>query len=317
MQRLNFLEYRDYRYLKMASALAATAVIGYWATKPSAGEAYGGTWFGYVSGLASMLLVLILVWYGVRKRITPKVADRRRGSRRKLMQSAATGMPGKRHAERRKISAEDHWRYGGTLQGWLSAHAYLGLALLCLISVHSGFRFGWNAQTLAYFLVLLVALSGGYGAFAYLRYPRMITENLGEDSLDGLLLKIAELDELARVRALALPDEVNALVSLTRQRTRFGGNFIQQLRSSPRDCPTGIALQRIHELAKQLVEGNQPKLMRDLYSVLVQKQRLGQRVRTAIGLNARMQFWLYLHVPLSVALLAALLAHLLALLIYW
>ena len=39
--------------------------------------------------------------------------------------------------------------------------------------------------------------------------------------------------------------------------------------------------------------------------------------RSDIAYRARLQLWLYLHVPLSIALLAALLAHVIALFFYW
>lgn len=316
MQRPCFLEYKEYRYLKLASLLAGIAVLAWWAVHPAAGGAYGGTWYGYVLGIASALLVLLLFWYGIRKRSTPRVADRRRGNRRKLMYAVAGGAASRRDNDRRRTRGEDHWRHGGTLQGWLSAHVYLGAALLVLVSLHSGFHFGWNIHTLAYILVLLVVASGIYGIFTYLRYPRLINESIGGDTLSDLLLKIAELDELARIRALGLPDEVNVLVMVQRQNTRLGGHFFQQLNCA-RSCQTELAAQGVQELSRKFVDGDQPRQMRDLYSVLLKKQRLVASARNAIRLNARMQFWLYLHAPLSIALLAALLAHVMTILVYW
>ena len=222
-----------------------------------------------------------------------------------------------RKSERRMLSAKGNWRYGGTLQGWLSAHVYLGASLLVLASLHSGFRLDWNVHTLTYVLMLLVIASGFYGAFAYLNYPGMITRNMGKDTLDGVLIKIAELDELARIRALDLPDEVNALVLKARQETRLGGNLFQQLSGNQRDCPTNLAIQQIRRLSGSLITNEQPKLMRDLYSVLLQKQKLVLRAQNEIRLKARMQFWRYVHAPLSIALLAALFAHIVAVFYYW
>lgn len=318
MLRPTFLEYRGYRFLKAASLCAVAAALVYWATKPPGGVAYGGTWLGYLLGIASLLTVLILMWYGIRKRRIPRVADRRQGPRRKRLESAVgVDATRKRQADRRKTRAADTWRYGSTLQGWLSAHVYLGILLIVLSSLHAGFRFGWNVHTLAYLLMVLVVASGGYGVFAYLRYPRLITSNIGEDSLSDLLLRIAELDELARVRALGLPNEVNALVAAARHGTRVGGNLFQQLSGRQRACPTALAVQSVHESGKKLADGDQPKRVTDLYSVLLQKQRLVAKARQEISFNARMQCWLYLHAPLSIALLAALFVHVAAVLVYW
>lgn len=321
MQRPTFLEYKNFRYLKAAALLVGMAVVVHWMTKPSSGEAYGGTWFGYVLGIASALIVFLHAWYGIRKRRTPRMIERRRGSRRRSFHIDEATATRRRSSDRRALRAKDHWRHGGTLQGWLSAHVYFGIALVVLSSLHTGFLFGWNIHTLAYVLMLLVVASGFYGTFAYLRYPRLISANLGDDTLGSLLLKISELDELARLRALDLPDDVNALVAKARHETRISGGLFRQLSRKlsrqPHFCPTEFAVQRVQELGKVLVHGEQPKFILDLYSLLLQKQHLLARARNEISFNARMKFWLYLHAPLSVALLAALLAHVMAMLIYW
>jgi hypothetical protein len=203
------------------------------------------------------------------------------------------------------------------LLGWLSAHAYLGMALLVLATLHTGLQFGWNVHTLSYVLMLLVIASGFYGAHAYLNYPGQITQNMMGDTLDGLMLKIAELDELARVGALDLPDEINAIVLKARQETRLGGHFFQQLSGGQRDCPAVFALREVQRLGRKYTSGDQPELMRNLHSVLLQKEKLVSRARREIMLKARLEGWLYLHVPLSIALLAALAAHVVSVFFYW
>jgi hypothetical protein len=149
MHYLNFLEHRNYRYLKWAGVLVGFALLAYWATKPSGGASFGGTWFGYLLGSVSLALVLLLAWYGVRRRRTPRMPDRRRADRRRMMQTAGDPQPRRRGRDRRLPSTEESRRNRGTLQGWLSAHVYLGTALIAVVSLHSGFRFGWNVHTLA------------------------------------------------------------------------------------------------------------------------------------------------------------------------
>jgi hypothetical protein len=317
MLRPSFLEYGDHKFLKLSSLLGLFAILLYWAAWPEDGRPYGGTWLGYALGITSASILLLLAWYGIRKRQTPKVFERRKHNRRRKFYRDNSKAARARSADRRRLPAEEHWRFGNNLQAWLSSHVYLGMLLILLASLHAGFHFNWNLHTLTYFLLVVVVASGIYGLYAYLRYPRLITENLGEDTLEDLLLQIVELDEMARVRALDLPNDVNFLVTRSRKKTRLGHSWLQRLMISRSRCPTDHAVKEIERLGKVYVKGDQTRLMRDLYTALLQKQRLVKRARQDIRLNARMRFWLMLHGPLSIALLAALFAHVLSVLIYW
>lgn len=272
----NLLEYRRYRYLKLSLLLVIAAVIAYALHRPALGT-YGGTWLGYVLGTVSAIIVGLLLWLGIRKRSYAGI---------------------------------------GTVQGWLSAHVYLGISLIVLATLHTGFKFGWNVHTLAYLLMLGVIASGFYGLYAYLRFPRKLTENLGEDSFDNLIQELAKLDELAHLNALQLPDEVVDLVRSAKKDTRIGGNVLEQLRKRPPDCPTTAAVKRLHELGKSM-KGNQVKTHRELYVLMLRREALVARARRDIMLKARLKIWLYAHVPLSIALLCALLAHMISIFFYW
>jgi hypothetical protein len=50
---------------------------------------------------------------------------------------------------------------------------------------------------------------------------------------------------------------------------------------------------------------------------MLRREALVARARRDILLRARLSVWLYIHVPLSFALLAALLAHITSILFYW
>ena len=50
---------------------------------------------------------------------------------------------------------------------------------------------------------------------------------------------------------------------------------------------------------------------------MARKQELVDRARRAVALKARLDLWLYIHVPLSLALLAALIAHVVSVFFYW
>jgi hypothetical protein len=277
MRHRTLLEYKGFRYLKLVVILMVASVAAYIWHRPPVGP-YGGTWLGYTLGTIGALIILLLTWFGVRKR--------------QYSASAAT------------------------LQGWLSAHVYLGLSLIVVATLHTGFEVGWNVHTLAYVLMLIVIFSGFYGMYAYIRYPRLVTDNLGEDSLDSLFLKIAAQDNEARRIAVQLPDHINRAVLAAAQGTRIGGGLFKQLAGHVANCPTTAAVDLIRESGREL-KGEEAKLNHELYAAMLHKQTLVERARTDIKYKARMAIWLYIHVPLSIALLAALIAHVVSVFYYW
>jgi hypothetical protein len=276
MQRGNIFDYKNYRYFKLAVVVIIIAVIAYMMFEPAVGY-YGGSWLGYGLGTVSAALVFWMAWYGVRKR---------------------------------------RYRSRGSTQGWLSAHIYLGTALTVTATLHSGFHFGINIHSLTYGLLIIVVISGFFGNYAYMIYPRLMTENMGEDSLDGLLLRIAETDKLARQIALVMPDEINFTVDRACRVTYIGLDLFEQLRGYQPNCPTSVAVEKLTTLGNDLT-GDERKLYRELYSIMVRRQSLVKRARQDLMYRARLGFWLYFHTPFAVALLAAMVAHIVAVFFYW
>lgn len=273
----SLLAYANYRYLKLAALVVAGSIVAYATHRPPGGP-YGGTWLGYTLGTVGALLIFGLLWFGVRKRQYRSTA--------------------------------------GTLLGWLSAHIYLGVTLIVIATLHAAFQVGWNVHTLAYALMVAVIVSGFYGVWAYLRHPRAITDTLGDDTLESLLLTIADLDRQARALALSLPDVVNRLVLAAAQGTRIGGTWRQQLAGRDPKCPTAAAVAGLSTVGKTL-RGGEARVNQQLYALMVRKQEQVARARRAVALKARLDLWLFIHVPLSVALLAALVAHVISVFFYW
>jgi hypothetical protein len=204
----------------------------------------------------------------------------------------------------------------GTVQGWLSAHVYLGTSLLVVATLHTGLELGWNVHTLAYALMVAVIASGFYGVFVYLRVPGMMTTNLGEDTLESLLLRISEIDRALAEKSLGLPDEMLAVVTQSIKGTRLGGGFLRILSGDDPGCPTTVAAIALPQLAKRL-SGEAAVLNREVYSALLQKQELLAKARRNMRYKALLDLWLYVHVPLALALLAALAAHVVIVFLYW
>jgi hypothetical protein len=283
------LSFRRGRYLKLAALVCALATFAFfgldasdprlvWEGAPTVyPRHYGGSPLGYVLGTIAAAMILWLLLLGVRKR-------RYRSSM-------------------------------GTLQGWTSAHVYLGASLIVVATLHCAFEFGWNVHTLAYALMVAVVFSGFYGIYAYLRYPRMMTDNMGEGSLDAVLLSIADIDRECHRLALELPDDVNRVVERAAQ-ARIGGGLLARLKGDRVRCPTRAAPARLRELGARYT-GEQAVLNQQLVGALARKSGLLDRARRDIRLRTLIELWLFFHVPLSFALLAALIAHVVSVFYFW
>jgi hypothetical protein len=283
-QQPSILEYVGGRYLRLALLLCAAAIGVYaWHEPPAVYlKPYGGTWLGYALGALGAVLIVWLMLLGVRKR-------RYRSSL-------------------------------GTVQGWTSAHVYLGASLLVIVTLHSGFEFGWNVHTFAYALMVLVIASGAVGVYAYLRYPALMTKNLGDETLEATLLTINDLDRKCRRLALDLPDDANAIViRATRATTRqaqLGSTLRRQLAGDSVPCATRAACAELMRLGTAYT-GRHAVLNGQLVSTMTRKSTLIDRVRRDLRYRALMQIWLLAHVPLSFALLAALIAHVVSVFYFW
>ncbi|MBM3571374.1 MAG: hypothetical protein FJX52_03290 [Alphaproteobacteria bacterium] len=273
----SILIYRGFRYLKWAALVTLASMLAYAFHTPM-GLPNGGTWLGYTLGSIGLVLILWLTWFGVRKR-----------------------------------------RYGASsvkLEDWLSAHVYLGLALVVVATLHTGFQFGWNVHTLAYALMIGVVASGVFGVYAYMRYPRLMTQNRGELTLDKMMLLMSEIDREARAVAMPLGDDVNRIVLAAAQDTCVGGSTFRQLSGRDPNCPTQHALDWIKSHAGQ-VGADHAVEARKLLTLLQRKAELVGRARRDVQIKAMLDIWLYVHVPMAIALLAALIAHVVAVFFYW
>ncbi len=277
MMHQSLFVYSGYRYFKLCMVLIIASVIAYAIHTPVDGP-NGGTWLGYTLGGLGAAIILLLMWFGMRKR------------------SYKSDM--------------------GQVQGWLSAHVYLGVALIIIATLHAGFQIGWNIHTLAYILMFIVIFSGIFGVYAYLRYPALMTKNRRGNTLELMLVEMSELDRECREAAAQLTDEINKCILDCSENTKIGGSVWQQLSGKDSNCATLAAFNKAGELNKLLpkeMAGDASHLM----TLLGKKCELVQRARRDVQYKAMMDIWLYFHVPLSFALLAALTAHVVSIFFYW
>lgn len=296
----SILSYRSSRYLWWSLFICMAAIAAYIIDEPVM-PPNGGTALGYVLGTLSALLIVWLMWFGIRKR-------RYRSSM-------------------------------GTVAGWLSAHVYIGLSLIILATLHTGFQFDWNVHTLAYVLMMIVIISGIYGVFCYMHFPSLMTENRGETSASSLLKQIQEIDRQALSIASEINEETHERVLKSIRRTRVGGGVLSILfgaKQANKDLAglvkeAKIAQTKSNEeksdtsstmmfMASRIAHGRDDsgEMLRQLTDLLIgRKEQLLKQLRRDIQLKAIMDIWLYVHVPLSFALLAALITHIVSVFFYW
>lgn len=272
-----FLEHKRFRYLKVALVLILVSVIVYFVADVGARH-NGGTWLGYVLGTISALLIVWLMFLGIRKR-------------------AAT--PG-------------HW----SLKGWTSAHVYLGSSLLVLATLHTGFQFGLNVHTLAYGLMVIVIISGFFGIYYYATVPRRMSDNRAhrtqKDLLDAIRALNRELTEAAQPLDPKYVKEVKRAI----RKTKIKPGLFNSISSAQRQCATTRAAKRLRR-AMETADESMRRPLETVVAILERKSALLLRTRRHIRNKTLLQLWLYFHVPLSFALLAALIAHIVSVFFYW
>jgi hypothetical protein len=288
-RHVSFLAYDNFRFLKIAVVAVVLAIVLYIVVTPY-GERYGGGWAGYTLGTVGALLIVWLTWFGYRKRTYDP--ERKYAQPHGAAATAVDAHP-----------PEDPSR----LARRLSAHVYLGLALLIIATLHTGFHLGWNIHTLAYTLMCIVIFSGIFGVFAYVRYPRLMTENRENLTMAQMQAQVTAIDAELRRRVLPLDDQMTRIIRDSIDNTPVGGSMWRQVSGRYPDCGTARAIAQL----RTRPDGDQEN-WRIFRAKLDEKDALVSRLRRDVRFKALMDVWLYLHVPLTFALLAALTAHIIS-----
>jgi predicted membrane channel-forming protein YqfA (hemolysin III family) len=237
---------------------------------------HGGSTFGLGYGIAGTALILLLAFFGIRKR----------------------------------------WYRSrfGTLEQWLQSHIYLGLLVLVVLLFHTGGRFNDRIAVTTLVLAIVVVTSGIFGAILYVIVPRLLTEVESEltveaiaDQLNQLARSMARIasgrsapfqriyDELLRQTAPGGLAGWRLIVSRIRKKSQQDADWARLIGLVPRE--------EQEELRQMLVVSRQRKelLLRLIYQ---------QRYKNVL------EFWLYIHVPFTLALLAFAALHVTAVFYY-
>lgn len=267
----SFLRHARFRWLKIALGLSLLALIGYLLADVTP-RPNGGSWYGYMLGTVGVVLILWLTLLGVRKRAMTR----------------------------------GRW----SLKAWTSAHVYLGLSLVVIGTLHTGFQLGWNVHTLAWALMMLVIISGIFGVFAYALLPASLSANRDEMTQGQMLDAIRAIDRQLHEAAQPLPHDEAGLVEASLRQDPFKGGAWARLAGRLPDNATARA-------QKMLRLSSGGAALERVDGLLERKQALLVRLRRHLRLRALLEIWLYVHVPMTFALIAALTAHIVSVFFYW
>ena len=278
MFKESVLFYDGSRYLIMA-ALAGAALLGSYAYYASDTTPSGGTLGGLIYGAIGLAAILVLMFLGIRKR-----------------------------------SYASHL---GTVQGWVSAHIYLGLLTLLVIPMHAGFHFGWDVHTLAFVLLVVVVLSGLGGLMLYLTVPPMLTKyesGMLPDKIEAELNRImGEMKPLASGKTGLFQrfyfEEAWRAFTTKPQGWRL-------LFANPKPSSTlNARVQYLNRILPQ-IPASQHEDFSQFSALVLQKSEMESYLAGQMRLKNALQAWLYMHVPVSIAMVAAVIVHLLVVFYY-
>ena len=272
-----FLRYRHMFWAKIALGVSLLLIVTYLLVDIEP-RANGGSWYGYTLGTIGVLLIAWLTMLGVRKRMMT---------------------PGR-------------W----SLKAWTSAHVYLGLALIVIGTLHTGFQLGWNVHTLAWALMMIVIVSGVFGIIAYSLLPSRLGANRGEATEEEMLGALHDIDRRLFEAAQPLDTEHTVIVEMAMDEDPFRGSLLRWLRGHWRGGGTARALAemraRVHPGAAESDE-----IFDRIETLLARRQAALSRIRRHLRYKSLLQIWLYVHVPMTFALIAALSAHIVSVFFYW
>lgn len=140
----SFISHRNYLWFWTILGLTLGMIAWYLLDNPVGGRS-GSTYFGYGSGIFSAIAILILMWFGIRKR--------------------------------------SYSAHIVSLKGWLAFHIWLGLSLLIVVPLHADFEFGCNLHSMAFYFLAFVVISGILGTYFYRVLPLETISNRGAGAI--------------------------------------------------------------------------------------------------------------------------------------
>lgn len=267
----SFISYRNYRWLLITAVALAVCSVIYVVDEPIGGR-NGGTVVGYAFGTLATIGIIWLMLYGARKRAYSSAL--------------------------------------GSVRGWLSAHAWIGIGLLALVPLHAGFSFGWNVHSLAFLLMVVTIVSGMWGVVNYATLASRIESHRGGVKSTQVLEQLSALSASIREMCVGRSEEFRSVAE------RLNPSFVVNLVTLVQEPKLVHIDQHVAGAALgKLPEGERDAALR-LFGLLDQKCDLTNGLLEEARVKALLRLWLFIHVPASVALCVAVAIHILSVFLF-
>jgi hypothetical protein len=255
--------------------LIAVSVIYF--RSASSGFQHGGSTLGLTLGIVGFLLILLLAFFGIRKR----------------------------------------WYRStfGTLEQWLQSHIYLGILTLVILVFHTGGRFNDKIAVTTLILLAIVVASGILGAVLYVTVPRLLTEVESELTVDEISEQLNQIGkQMARIASGRSEPFQRIFDQLINESTPgwLGGWSLILSRLGRRKSLSTTDLSRLLGLVPKTEEAE----LRQMLVVSRQRKELLIRLLFQQRYKNVLEAWLYIHVPFTIALILFAIVHIAAVFYY-
>jgi hypothetical protein len=208
----------------------------------------------------------------------------------------------------------------GRAQTWMRGHLWLGLLSLPILLFHSGFRYGHGLTAWLMTLLIIVVVSGVFGAALQHYMPRVMTrevtmetiyEEIGHvraqllEEAEELIQQATGGDKKAAVEA-AEPDSSQTSVAVMEQAAPLRNFYERELKPflekpGARGSALGDAAQARSAFAqlRTLAPASLHTTIEDLEGICEEERQLTLQSHLHLWLHG----WLLLHIPLSLALI--------------
>jgi hypothetical protein len=207
------------------------------------------------------------------------------------------------------------WWWLGSRAFWLKGHVWLGMLSFVLILCHSGGRFGGPLEKILYVAFALTLVTGLFGLGLQQVLPSLMTRRVPSEvpyeQIPHVCRRLTEQADLLlkSIDAMKLPPTTRSHCET------FGENVLRPFLAWPARARTLAASVKASEVFEKLrtlpgvktASGDSAaeKMLAQLETFARERRRLAVQERLQHWLHG----WLYLHIPLSAAMLALGVAH--------